>query len=62
MNLISNENISEDGKSFLTGAATGFCTAFVLCPSDVLKCRAQLNRLKGDMKCISSHYIINSVL
>ena len=34
-------------KSFASGGFTGFCTAFVLCPCDVIKCRAQNNRSKG---------------
>jgi hypothetical protein len=34
-------------EPFLSGGLTGFCTAFVLCPSDVLKCRAQLSRSQG---------------
>ena len=34
-------------KPFLMGSITGFCTAFVLCPSDVIKCRAQLSRANG---------------
>ena len=34
-------------QSFATGGFTGFCTAFVLCPCDVIKCRAQNNRSKG---------------
>jgi hypothetical protein len=34
-------------EPFLTGGFTGFCTAFVLCPSDVIKCRAQLSRASG---------------
>lgn len=33
--------------SFFTGGATGFLTAFVLCPCDVIKCRSQLNRSRG---------------
>ena len=39
--------VHEDLANILSGAITGFCTAFVLCPSDVLKCRAQLNRSQG---------------
>jgi len=27
---------------FLTGGFTGFCSSFVLCPCDVVKCRAQV--------------------
>ena len=34
-------------EPFVAGGITGFCTAFVLCPSDVLKCRSQLSRAKG---------------
>jgi hypothetical protein len=34
-------------EPFLTGAMSGACTAFVLCPSDVLKCRAQVRLSKG---------------
>jgi hypothetical protein len=34
-------------EPFLTGGITGFVTAFVLCPSDVVKCRAQLSRAQG---------------
>jgi solute carrier family 25 ornithine transporter 2/15 len=33
--------------SFVSGGFTGGCTALVLCPSDVLKCRAQLSRARG---------------
>eukprot|EP01041_Mallomonas_annulata_P013958 gene13958-29709_t len=32
---------------FFTGGVTGFCTAFALCPADVIKCRAQLSRAVG---------------
>jgi hypothetical protein len=35
------------GKSFVLGAAAGFFTAFVLCPTDVVKCREQILRSKG---------------
>jgi len=34
-------------EPFLTGGITGFFTAIVLCPCDVLKCRAQLSRATG---------------
>jgi solute carrier family 25 (mitochondrial ornithine transporter) member 2/15 len=34
-------------EPFLAGGITGFCTAFVLCPSDVLKCRSQMSRARG---------------
>ena len=34
-------------RSFLTGSITGFCTAFILCPADIVKCRAQLQRARG---------------
>lgn len=36
-----------DIRGYLTGGITGFCTAFVLCPADILKCRAQLERAAG---------------
>ena len=36
-----------DSEPFIAGGITGFVTAFVLCPSDVLKCRSQLSRAKG---------------
>lgn len=39
--------ISPEFENVLSGAITGFCTAFVLCPADVVKCRAQLNRAQG---------------
>lgn len=35
------------GKSFLLGAGAGFFTAFVLCPTDVVKCREQVFRSQG---------------
>jgi hypothetical protein len=35
------------GKSFILGAAAGFFTAFVLCPTDVVKCREQVLRSQG---------------
>jgi hypothetical protein len=34
-------------EPFLTGGITGFFTAVVLCPCDILKCRAQLSRATG---------------
>jgi hypothetical protein len=34
-------------QPYFTGGITGFCSAFVLCPCDVIKCRAQLSRLSG---------------
>lgn len=34
-------------EPFATGAITGFVTAFVLCPTDVIKCRAQVFQSKG---------------
>lgn len=34
-------------QTFFSGTVTGFFTAFVLCPADVLKCRAQLSRATG---------------
>ena len=34
-------------EPFLTGAITGSFTPLVLCPCDVLKCRAQMNRALG---------------
>ena len=34
-------------RSFLTGSITGLCTAFILCPADIVKCRAQLQRALG---------------
>mgnify|MGYP000103134679 CR=1 FL=1 len=39
--------VSPELENVLSGSLTGFCTAFVLCPADVLKCRAQLNRAQG---------------
>ncbi len=36
-----------DTRSFLTGSITGLCTAFILCPADIVKCRAQLQRARG---------------
>ena len=38
------------GKSFLLGAAAGFFTAFVLCPTDVVKCREQVLRSQGQTR------------
>ena len=42
---------SKEGKSsyepYLCGGLTGTCTAVVLCPCDVIKCRAQLSRAQG---------------
>lgn len=32
---------------FVTGAITGFFSAFALCPMDVVKCRSQLSRASG---------------
>ncbi len=37
----TNESQISYTKPILTGAITGFFTAFVLCPCDVVKCRAQ---------------------
>jgi hypothetical protein len=34
-------------QPFVSGAVTGSFTAVVLCPCDVVKCRAQLSRAKG---------------
>ena len=34
-------------EPFLTGGITGFTVAFVLCPCDMLKCRAQVSKSKG---------------
>ena len=47
--VFDNNNIGQESyfRSFVTGSVTGFCTAFVLCPADVIKCRAQLNRARG---------------
>lgn len=39
--------IPTSSQQFFCGSVTGFFTAFVLCPSDVLKCRAQLSRATG---------------
>ena len=37
---------------FIMGAAAGFVTAFVLCPSDIIKCRQQVLRSTGrDVAC-----------
>jgi hypothetical protein len=35
------------GKSFVLGAAAGFFTAFVLCPTDIVKCRQQVYITQG---------------
>lgn len=37
-------------KSFLLGAGAGFFTAFVLCPTDVVKCREQVLRSQGQAR------------
>ena len=34
-------------KPFVNGSITGFFSAFVLCPADVVKCRSQLSRATG---------------
>lgn len=34
-------------EPFLTGGITGFFTAMVLCPCDIVKCRAQMSRATG---------------
>ena len=34
-------------EPFITGSISGFVTAFVLCPTDVIKCRAQVALSKG---------------
>ena len=47
-------------EPFLTGGFTGGCTAFVLCPCDVVKCRAQINRVSGKPSSIAS--IVRSTL
>ena len=40
-------------EPYLTGALSGACTAFVLCPSDVLKCRTQVSMSKGVKKSVT---------
>lgn len=42
-----DESVPSSYEPFVSGGLTGFCTAFVLCPSDVLKCRSQLSRSQG---------------
>lgn len=37
-------------KSFLLGAGAGFFTAFVLCPTDVVKCREQVLSSRGQTR------------
>lgn len=48
MNVLRGSN---EGRSvyepYLCGGLTGACTAVVLCPCDVIKCRAQLSRAQG---------------
>lgn len=34
-------------EPFMTGSITGMFTAFVLCPCDIIKCRAQMSRATG---------------
>jgi solute carrier family 25 ornithine transporter 2/15 len=34
-------------QPYLIGSITGACSATVLCPSDVIKCRAQMSRMHG---------------
>lgn len=34
-------------QPFINGGITGFFTAFVLCPCDVIKCRTQMSRMSG---------------
>jgi hypothetical protein len=43
----SDQDQPSAAEPFVAGGITGFCTAFALCPSDVLKCRSQLSRAKG---------------
>jgi len=43
----SSSSTSLLSNPFVTGGLTGGCTAFVLCPCDVIKCRAQLSRSAG---------------
>lgn len=45
-------HVESDLKPFLMGFITGTCTAFVLCPSEVVKVRAQMSRLRGRDKSI----------
>lgn len=49
MNVDENDATKEVSyvRPFVTGGITGACTAFVLCPCDVVKCRAQLSRAQG---------------
>ena len=50
---VFNQDASQESKlfhrvkPFITGGITGMFTAVVLCPCDVIKCRAQLNRARG---------------
>lgn len=41
-------------KLFILGGVTGFCTSFVLCPCDTVKCRAQANILAGKASDVSA--------
>jgi len=39
--------VSKEFENVLSGALTGLCTAFILCPADIIKCRAQVDRARG---------------
>lgn len=47
--IFKQHGISDDSmaRNYISGSVTGLCTAFILCPADVIKCRAQLNRFSG---------------
>lgn len=46
--------VSPELENVLSGSLTGLATAFVLCPLDVLKCRAQMNQAQGGSGKIST--------
>lgn len=47
-------------RPFILGSAAGFVTAFVLCPSDIIKCRQQVLRASG--KDIAAPRLISDLL
>eukprot|EP01035_Chromulina_nebulosa_P024402 gene24402-31766_t len=63
-----NTNTSSDNNKrsyiepLITGGITGIFIPIVLCPCDVLKCRAQVNRLKGQTTGITLRHVFSDTI